>query len=160
MEFQQQVEVEPVTPPAHTPDEIVAPAAQVVTDLTVAHPFEGGEVHVVHPRLVDKAPQQVFYHTGMREQEFVAGIVFHEHEYSAWEDPSALGKWQGILRDVMKQDRAQRHLLVLPELFGLYCQPAREKTLRVQPEESEDIDPLMTVCNQMHPPAIFFPQTG
>jgi hypothetical protein len=80
LEFQQHVEIEPVWPPADAPDEIVPPAAQVVTDLTVTDPFEGAPVHLTDPRLVDKAAQQVFDHAGVRKEQLIAGVVFHGHE--------------------------------------------------------------------------------
>ena len=89
LEFQQQVEIEPVWPPAHAPDEIIVPAAQVVTDVAVTDPFKGAPVDVADPRLVDKAAEQVFDHPGVRKEQLVAGVVFHGHEYSAEADHGA-----------------------------------------------------------------------
>ena len=89
LEFQQQVEIEPVWPPTHAPDEIIVPAAQVVTDVAVTDPFKGAPVDVADPRLVDKAAEQVFDHPGVRKEQLVAGVVFHGHEYSAEEDRGA-----------------------------------------------------------------------
>jgi hypothetical protein len=70
----------------------------------------------------------------------------------------SFGKWQGLLRDLLKQYRAQRHLLVVPELFDFYFQPSRGATLPVQPVVRQAIDPLITLRNHFHHPGIPDPQ--
>jgi hypothetical protein len=54
LEFQQQIKIKPIRPPAHAPDKIIAPTAQIVADLAVTHPFEGSEIYVVDPCLMHK----------------------------------------------------------------------------------------------------------
>jgi hypothetical protein len=66
----------------------------------------------------------------------------------------SFGKWQGLLRDLLKQYREQRHLLMVPELFDFYFRPSRGTTLPVQPVVRQAIDPLITLRNQFHHPGI------
>jgi hypothetical protein len=60
----------------------------------------------------------------------------------------SFGRWQGILRDVLKCYSAHRHLLMMPELFDFYFKPSRGQRLQVQPVVSQAIDPLITLRNQ------------
>jgi hypothetical protein len=66
----------------------------------------------------------------------------------------SFGKWLGMLRDVLKQYDAQRHLLVMPELFDFAFQPSRGKTLRLQPVVTQAIEPLIKLRNDFHHPGI------
>ena len=66
----------------------------------------------------------------------------------------SFGKWHGLLRDLLKQYHAQRHLLVMPELFEVYFQPGRGSRLAQQPVVQQAIEPLITLRNQFHHPGI------
>jgi tetratricopeptide (TPR) repeat protein len=62
----------------------------------------------------------------------------------------SFGKWQGILRDILKCYSAHRHLLMMPELFDFYFKPPRGQRLQVQPVVGQAIDPLIALRNQYH----------
>jgi hypothetical protein len=68
-------------------------------------------------------------------------------------NPSS-GKWQGILRDVLKCYRNHRELLVMPELFTCYFQAGHGKKLVVQDVVTQAIDSLITLRNQFHHPGV------
>ena len=62
----------------------------------------------------------------------------------------SLGKWHGILRDVLKAYRDHRDLLVVPELFVCFFQPSRSTKLAAQPLVRQAIEPLITLRNRFH----------
>jgi len=66
----------------------------------------------------------------------------------------SFGKWHGILRDLLKQYHAQRHLPVMPELFEVYFQPGHGSRLAQQPVIQQAIEPLIILRNQFHHPGI------
>ena len=84
LEFQEEIDVKPVRAPAHAPDEIVLTVVQIIADVALADAFQGRKVNFLHPGFLDKPPEQVFHHTGMREQELVAVVVFHDDKYRTW----------------------------------------------------------------------------
>ena len=75
LEFQQQIDVEPVLAPTHAPDDVVGAVAQVVADIAAAGAFECTEIELLYPSAGHEAVQQVPDHGGVREQELVAAVV-------------------------------------------------------------------------------------
>jgi len=92
-------------------------------------------------------------HRDLEHQQASALSSQGEHLRDDLRHPS-FGKWHGILRDVLKQYHLQCHLLVMPELFDFYFQPARGKTLRLQTVVTQAIEPLMALRNRFHHPGI------
>jgi hypothetical protein len=72
----QQVDVEPALPlPAHPPDHVALPAAQLGRDVAPGDPLQGREVEVPHPVLQHEAAEQVRHHLGMGKKTLVAVVV-------------------------------------------------------------------------------------
>ena len=67
LELQQQIDVKPSLSPAQPPDHVIFALAQIMADRRLAHPFQGVEIQLRHPVLMDKAANQVGDHLAMRE---------------------------------------------------------------------------------------------
>ncbi len=76
LEFQQEIDVEPVPAPAHPPDHVVLPAAQIVTDIAAIDFFQGGKVQVIDPLFPDKSLEEILHHPGMGEEKLVGVVMF------------------------------------------------------------------------------------
>ena len=75
LKFQQKVEVQPLEPPAHPPDDVAASIVQSVINEFRGVFFQGGEIELGNPVRWDEAAQQVADHLGVGEESFVAVIV-------------------------------------------------------------------------------------
>jgi len=75
LEFKQNIDIQPVGTPPNSPDDIIFPFPQIVTDIIAIHLFQAGEIKSVDPVFLDKALQQVFHHPGMGKKVFITVIV-------------------------------------------------------------------------------------
>ncbi len=75
LEFEQDVDIEPVRSPAQPPDDVTAAFIEPVVDKFGGIFFQGAEIDLADPVLADEADQQVANHFGMGKQPFVAMIV-------------------------------------------------------------------------------------
>ena len=82
LEFDQQVEVNPVFAGLDPPDDIAFALPQVVADVMTGAFLQGVEVEAVQPVVGNKTEDQVTHHLGCREQEFIAGVVVGAHRGS------------------------------------------------------------------------------
>jgi len=80
LEFDEQVEVEPLLAGFDAPDDIIGAVAQVFADVVSLDGFEGGEVEFLQPGIVDETLDEVADDERVGEEEFVAGIVGCGHE--------------------------------------------------------------------------------
>ena len=106
LEFEQDVEVEPVRPSAQPPDDVITPLLEPVVDEFAGVFFQSDEVEVGDPGFAHEADQQVADHFRVREQPFIAVVVighlspwaFRRWPYCFSLNPPAVHlNWLGVL---------------------------------------------------------------
>ena len=68
-------DVQPLTAPAHAPDDVIAAVAQIVAGMGRAGQLQCAQVQLREPLARNEAAEQIAHHGGMRVQQLIAAVM-------------------------------------------------------------------------------------
>jgi hypothetical protein len=91
LEFDEQVQIHPLTADLDPPDDVVSPVAKIFADVAAGHPLQGAVVKAMQPLVRHEAENQVAHQFRRGEEEFVAGVVSVCHRRMVAANQEVLG---------------------------------------------------------------------